>query len=101
MVVSMAKLDSIKKIINDHRQELKERFKITEIGIFGSYVRGEQKRRSDIDILVEFGEPVSLLDLVGAENYISDLIRTKVDLVPKKDVRPELKERILNEVVYI
>ncbi|MFA4919966.1 MAG: nucleotidyltransferase family protein [Thermodesulfovibrionales bacterium] len=97
----MAKLDSIKKIINDHRQELKERFKITEIGIFGSYVRGEQKRRSDIDILVEFGEPVSLLDLVGAENYISDLIRTKVDLVPKKDVRPELKERILNEVVYI
>jgi len=97
----MAKLDKIKKIINDHRQELKERFKITEIGIFGSYVRGEQKRRSDIDILVEFGEPVSLLDLVGAENYISDLIRTKVDLVPKKDVRPELKERILNEVVYI
>jgi predicted nucleotidyltransferase len=97
----MAKLDNIKKIINDHRQELKERFKITEIGIFGSYVRGEQKRRSDIDILVEFGEPVSLLDLVGAENYISDLIRTKVDLVPKKDVRPELKERILNEVVYI
>jgi predicted nucleotidyltransferase len=97
----MAKLDNIKKIINDHKQELKQRFKITEIGIFGSYVRGEQKRRSDIDILVEFGEPVSLLDLVGAENYISDLIRTKVDLVPKKDIRPELKERILNEVVYI
>ncbi len=97
----MANLEKIKRIINKHRQELREKYKITEIGIFGSYVRGEQKKRSDIDILVEFEEPVSLLDLVGAENYISDLIRKKVDLVPKKDVRPELKERILNEVVYI
>lgn len=97
----MATLDEIKKIINERRQELKEKYKITEIGIFGSYVRGEQKKKSDVDILVVFGEPISLLDLVGAENYISDLIRTKVDLVPKEDVRPELKERILNEVVYI
>ncbi|MEK6672101.1 MAG: nucleotidyltransferase family protein [Nitrospirota bacterium] len=97
----MATLNEIKKIINERRQELKEKYKITEIGIFGSYVRGEQKKKSDVDILVVFGEPISLLDLVGVENYISDLIRTKVDLVPKKDVRPELKERILNEVVYI
>lgn len=97
----MATLDEIKKIINERRQELKDKYKITEIGIFGSYVRGEQKKKSDVDILVVFGEPISLLDLVGAENYISDLIRTKVDLVPKEDVRPELKERILNEVVYI
>jgi predicted nucleotidyltransferase len=97
----MATLNEIKKIINERRQELKDKYKITEIGIFGSYVRGEQKKKSDVDILVVFGEPISLLDLVGAENYISDLIRTKVDLVPKEDVRPELKERILNEVVYI
>ena len=97
----MATLDEIKKIINEHKQELKEKHKIIEIGIFGSYVRGEQKKKSDVDILVEFGEPISLLDLVGAENYISDLIRKKVDLVPKKDVRPELKERILREVIYI
>jgi predicted nucleotidyltransferase len=97
----MATLNAIKKIINERRQELKDKYKITEIGIFGSYVRGEQKKKSDVDILVVFGEPISLLDLVGAENYISDLIRTKVDLVPKEDVRPELKERILNEVVYI
>lgn len=97
----MATLNEIKKIINERRQELKDKYKITEIGIFGSYVRGEQKKKSDVDILVVFGEPISLLDLVGAGNYISDLIRTKVDLVPKEDVRPELKERILNEVVYI
>jgi hypothetical protein len=97
----MPTMEEIKKIINEHRQELREKHKITEIGIFGSYVRGEQKKRSDVDILVVFDEPISLLDLVGAENYISDLIGMKVDLVPKKDVRPELKDIILNEVVYI
>ena|SRR3989337_94398 len=97
----MATLDEIKKIINEHRQELKEKYKITEIGIFGSYVRGEQKRRSDIDILVEFGEPISLLDLVGAENYLRKILKMKVDLVPKEDVRPELKEIILKETVLI
>jgi len=97
----MATLDEIKKIIDEHRLELREKYKISEIGIFGSYVRGEQKEKSDIDILVAFEEPISLLDLVGAENYISDLVGTKVDLVPKKDVRPELKEIILNEVVYV
>ncbi|MGD0282345.1 MAG: nucleotidyltransferase family protein [Dissulfurispiraceae bacterium] len=97
----MATLDEIKKIIDEHRLELREKYKISEIGVFGSYVRGEQKEKSDVDILVVFEEPISLLDLVGAENYISDLVGTKVDLLPKKDVRHELKEIILNEVVYI
>ncbi len=97
----MKELDKIKNILNKHRNELREKYKITEIGIFGSYIRGEQKKESDIDILVEFSEPVSLLDLIGAENYISDLIGRKVDLAPKEDIRPELKRVILDEVVYI
>lgn len=94
-------LDEIKNILDKHREELKGKYKITEIGVFGSYVRGEQRNRSDVDLLAQFGEPISLLELVGAENYISDLLRMKVDLVPKEDVRPELKDRILKEVVYI
>jgi predicted nucleotidyltransferase len=97
----MTKLDEIKKIINVHKQKLRDEYKITEIGIFGSYVRGEQKKRSDIDILVEFSEPISLLDLVGAENYLKKILKMKVDLVPKDDVRPELKEIILKETVLI
>lgn len=97
----MKELDKIKDILNKHRDELKEKYKIAEIGIFGSYIRGEQKKESDIDILVEFSEPVSLLDLIGAENYIADLIGRKVDLVPREDIRPELKQVILDEVVYI
>jgi len=94
-------LDEIRNILNKHREELRQKYNITEIGIFGSYVRGEQKKRSDVDILVEIGEPVSLLRFVGIENYLSDLLKTKVDLIPKESIRPELKERILKEAVYL
>lgn len=97
----MKKIDRVKKILSDHRNEIRQEHKIRKMGIFGSYVRGEQKRKSDIDILVEFAEPVSLLDWVGAENYLTDLLGIKVDLVPKEDVRPELKKRIFKEVVYV
>jgi predicted nucleotidyltransferase len=97
----MKGIENIKKILAKHRDELRREYKIIEIGIFGSYIWGEQKRKSDIDILVKFDEPVSLLDLVGAEDYLSDLLGIKVDLVPKEDVRPELKKRILREVVYV
>ena len=97
----MKSIQEIKKTLEQHKEELKERYKIKEIGIFGSYVRGEQKGESDLDILIEFEEPVSLLDLVRAENYLSELLDIKVNLVPKKDVRPELKERILKEAVYL
>jgi predicted nucleotidyltransferase len=94
-------LDEIKDILNKHREELRQKYNITEMGIFGSYVRGEQKKRSDVDILVEIGVPVSLLTFVGIENYLAKILKTKVDLIPKDSIRPELKERILKEVVYL
>jgi predicted nucleotidyltransferase len=97
----MTKIEKIKKIIAEHRDELRREYRSIEIGIFGSYIRGEQKRKSDIDILVKFNEPVSLLDLVGAENYLSELLKIKVDLIPKEDLRPELKDIILKETVYV
>jgi predicted nucleotidyltransferase len=94
-------IDEIKKILNTHRDELRDKYKITEVGIFGSYVRGEQKKKSDIDILASFGEEISLLDLVGAELYLKKILKMKVDLIPKEDLRPELKERILKETVPV
>jgi len=97
----MKTIKEIKKKLTKHKEELKEKFRVKEIGIFGSYVSGEQKEKSDIDVLVEYEEPVSLLGLVKLENYLSELLGIKVDLVPKRDVRPELKERILRETVYL
>ena len=74
---------------------------VRKIGLFGSYARGEQTAQSDIDILAEFEEPVSLLALVGAEQYLSRILKTKVDLIPKEDIRPELKDKILAEAVTV
>ena len=71
------------------------------VGIFGSTVRGERKKRSDLDLLAEKERPVSLFNLVGAELYLRKVLRSKVDLVTKEEIRKELKEPILRETVYL
>mgnify|MGYP000946642095 CR=1 FL=1 len=94
-------LDEIVGILSKHKPNLCENFEIKEIGIFGSFVRGDQKRGSDIDILVEFTEIPGLLRFIEIENHLRRILKKKVDLVRKGAIRPELKERILNEVLYI
>jgi len=96
------KIEEIKAKLKEHKEELREKFKVKEIGVFGSYVRGEQKKRgSDIDILVEFKEPVSLLKFMDLEEYLSKLLGLKVDLISKKALKPKIGEHILKEVVYV
>ena len=97
----MKTLNEIKKIILKHKKELKEKYKVKTIGIFGSYARGEQKETSDIDILVEFYETPSLLDFIGLEQYLSDLLNTKVDLVSSKSLHTLIKDYIMEDVVYV
>lgn len=97
----MSKLNQIREILKEHKTELAEKFKVKEIGIFGSYVKGEERKRSDVDILVEFKEPVGLFDFIELEEYLSKLIGLKVDLVSKKALKPIIGEYILKEVVYI
>ena len=96
-------LDEIKKILKEHEKELKEKYGIEEIGVFGSYLRGEAKKGSDVDILVEFKPQakISLLDFVELENYLGDLLGVKVDLVEKSALKPRIGKQILNEVVYL
>jgi predicted nucleotidyltransferase len=97
----MKTLDEIRTIIRQHRDVLAEKYCIAVVGVFGSYVRGEQTRRSDIDLLVDILHPISLLELVGAEIYLSEVLSAKVDLVPKRDVREELREAIFAEALTI
>lgn len=78
-----------------------ERYKVKEIGVFGSYVRGEQKKRSDLDILVDFDEPISLLKFIELENYLCENIGLKVDLVMKDSLKPRIGNRIIKEMVNI
>ncbi len=94
-------IENIKKVLIENKNKLEEDFKVKEIGIFGSYIRGKQKKDSDIDILVEFSESVSLLDVVKLESFLNLLLGIEVDVVPKQDIRRELKEQILGEAVYV
>lgn len=97
----MKKISEIKKILAEHKPELIEKFKVKEIGIFGSYLQGKEKPTSDLDILVTFSEPVSLLDVVKLENFLTSLIGIKTDVVPKEDIRPELKKEIVKQAIYV
>lgn len=97
----MKTLEEIKKVLDSHRQELKDKYKVKNIGIFGSYVRGEHRAKSDLDVLVEYDSPVSLLQIVALENHLTALLGVKVDLVPRRNIRKELKESILKETVRV
>jgi hypothetical protein len=97
----MVELGDIEKILVEHKSYVKEKFKVKEIGIFGSYVRGEQKESSDVDILVEFEKTPTLLEFVEIENYLTELLGVKVDLVMKRALKPKIRERVLKEVVYV
>lgn len=93
--------ENIKETLTEHRTKLKKLFKVQEIGLFGSYVKGQQNESSDVDILVEFDEPIGLISFVGLKNYLSDLLGIEVDLVMKDALRPRICKRILKEVVYV
>jgi predicted nucleotidyltransferase len=97
----MKTLEEIRAVIYAHEDELRQRYKVRVVGMFGSYTRGEQRENSDLDLLAEFDEKASLLDLAGAQVMLSELLGMKVDLVPREDIRPELKEIIESEVVAV
>jgi len=99
----MKRIEEIKRKLVKLKPFLKEEYKVTAIGVFGSYVKGEEKRGSDLDILVEFDESagLSLLDFIGLENYLSEVLAVKVDLVEKSALKPRIGKRILEEVVNL
>ena len=94
-------LKEIEKILKVNKPLLAKRFKIKEIGIFGSRLRGEESKKSDLDILVEFYEVISLLDFVALERELSELVGEKVDLVMKSALKPRIGKHILREVMYL
>lgn len=93
-------LEEIKAVLSSQKEFLAENFKVKEIGVFGSYVRGEEGELSDIDILVEFYEPVGW-EFVDLLEYLQEILGQKVDLVTPNALRPQFKERILREVSFV
>ncbi len=97
----MSELDKIKHVLRQNKSALKKQFKIRALGIFGSYVRGEQKKNSDIDVLVEFSQTPGLFDYIKIENRLSYILKRRVDLVMKGALKPTIGKHIMREVVYI
>ena len=97
----MTNKEEIRKKLVEHKDKLQKKFRVKEIGLFGSYVRGEQKGSSDVDMLVEFEETPTLLEFIELENYLTELLGVKVDLVMKRALKPKIREQVLKEVVYV
>jgi predicted nucleotidyltransferase len=87
--------------LQELNDEISQKYRAEIKGIFGSYVRGEQKESSDIDILVMFFEGATLFDFVGLSDYLESKLNLKVDIVPIDTIREEIKENILKQAIYL
>lgn len=94
-------IDRYLELLRDHLPSLEQRFRVRSLGVFGSFVRHEEHEGSDLDILVSFTEPPSLLGFLALENHLSDLLGVKVDLVMEDALKPRIGERILRERVAV
>ncbi len=96
-------LQGVQKIIKDHEAELYSRFKLSEIYVFGSVVRGEAREESDIDFFVEFkpDAQTSLFDVMDLISFLEELFHTKVDLGTKRSLHPALRDQILREAIRV
>jgi len=84
----MKTFKEIEEIIQKNKKDLKDKYGLKEIGIFGSYVKDEQDGNSDIDILVEIERPMGFVKFIKLENHLSQILSIKVDLVTKKALKP-------------
>lgn len=96
----MKTLKEIKNTLTKHKEKLKQNYKVKKIGIFGSYARGEQKETSDVDVLVEFEEPVGFAFIHLADS-LEELLGVKVDLTTKDAIKPNRWKYIKDDLVYV
>ena len=97
----MKTFEEIKEILKKQKPFLMEKYGVKEIGVFGSYVKGKQKDKSDLDILVEFGRSIGFFEFLEMEEYLANILGVKVELVTKGALKPKIGEYILSEVVNI
>jgi predicted nucleotidyltransferase len=99
----MKTLEKIMAQLEELKPMLKERFQVETIAVFGSYCRGEQVERSDLDILVTFIEPndVDLFDFIGLKQFLSRKLKMKVDLVMEKALKSRIRYKVHEEMIYV
>jgi uncharacterized protein len=99
--VNIMPVSEIIKILKQLKVEVKQKYRSEIKGVFGSYVRGDEKVGSDIDVLVEFEDGANLLDLVGLSLFLEEKLKCNVDVVPESSIRVEIKSKILREAIYL
>ena len=97
----MRTFEEIKELLRKNKPKFREQYGLKDIGIFGSYVRGEQVAESDLDILVELEKPIGFVKFMRLENALSQLLGVRVEIVTKKALKPHIGKRILEEVRYV
>lgn len=93
--------NEIKNILSSQLSFLKEKYHVKKLGIFGSVVRDEIEEDSDVDIMVEFESPIGFFEFIRLENFLSEKIQQKVDLISTKAIKPIIKNDILKETIYV
>jgi predicted nucleotidyltransferase len=94
-------IDQLVAALRAMKPELEARYQIAELAVFGSYITGENRPPSDLDVLVSFREPPSLLQFIQLEGELSETLGVKVDLVMREALKPRIGERILKEMVTV
>ena len=97
----MKKIDVIIEKLRKNKSIVEKKYGVKNLEVFGSYIRGEQKKGSDLDILVEFHQTIDLFKYIELENFLGKKLGVKVDLVMKDTLKPRIKDSILKEAVPV
>jgi len=95
------KRNDVLAILNEHEEELREKYGVESLSLFGSVARDEAHPNSDVDLLVEFNRPVGLFGLIALQQHLEELLGCSVDLGTPRSLRPGLRERVLQEAVHV
>ena len=93
--------ENIISTIRQQSGQIAKDYHVRKIGVFGSVARDEQNQKSDVDILVEFSKPVGFFKFIDLEDYLSKVLKRKVDLVTNKSLKQAIKDQILKELIYV
>ena len=94
-------IEELKKIVAEEKDEIRKQYKAEVKAIFGSYARGDFHADSDLDLLVDLDAGATLLDLVGLQHFLEDRLGCKVDVVPRRSLREELRASVFSEAIYL
>lgn len=97
----MYNASQILKILESQKKELEKKYLISEMGLFGSYARGDYNEYSDIDILVDFDDRIDGFDYIKIAHHLEDAFKQKIDLVSRKGVKAQYIPFVENNLIHV